>query len=259
MAVPVDPTDSANKNLEMIQAQIREWNEIITKNESLTDEEFNAKVKGERKTLKAFEHLYETLDSPEMLSLENIQEEWTAGGRLFRLGEVPEDVQDAVSGIEKMLELSEMVNIPNEDDLRELVAGFHVALRDAEAMLEKAGSTARSGTKGIRGIGVELGVSCDCGQFARNSTNGDWTSIRYQAKVHAEECSTANPADDDYINNLDLVREAIVADGLAEWKSGGLTFTREGGRPSVQRDPEVGFAPHKTPDVVNANLASLGS
>jgi hypothetical protein len=82
-----------------------------------------------------------------------------------------------------------------------------------------------------RGIGAEITVDCACGAFTRSSTNGDWTSIRYQAKKHAEECKVANPHDE-FINNLDEVRHSIV-DRRENIESGGLTFEVAGGAPAA--------------------------
>jgi hypothetical protein len=135
------------------------------------------------------------------------------------------DLADKVSMVAKALDASEILPDIPADDCREVLERHALVMKAAKSSA-KPGKT--------RGIGAEITVACDCGDFVRTSSGGDWTSIRYQAKKHAEECSQANPYDE-FINDLDDVRRSIV-DRRENIRSGGLRFTVEGGHHTVQAE-----------------------
>ncbi len=162
------------------------------------------------------------------------------------LGKALEDVegwhaeQDAVDGIVAMLErslpvrseyLDERIKMAEKAlDAAALLPG--IPEDDLRALLERAEAafsvTPAAGSKPtVRGIGVPIRVECDCGDLVRESSTGDWTSIRHQAKVHASECKVANPMveDGEFANNFDLAREAIVKDRASAFRTGGLVFS----------------------------------
>lgn len=101
---------------------------------------------------------------------------------------------------------------------------LEAVLARAEAVFAAKPTSAKKPT--VRGIGVPIRVDCGCGSFTRESTGGDWTSIRYQAKKHAEECSVACPDETgEFTLHFDNARHAIVDERQSEFKAGGLTFS----------------------------------
>lgn len=127
------------------------------------------------------------------------------------------DMEERLSLAQKALDAVGLLpDIPQE--------ALEALLARAEAVFAAKPSTAKRAT--VRGIGVPIRVDCACGAFTRESSNGDWTSIRYQAKTHAEECKVANPDESgEFMLHLDNVRHAIVDERRESFKAGGLTFT----------------------------------
>jgi DNA-directed RNA polymerase subunit F len=130
-----------------------------------------------------------------------------------------DDMKERLSMAQKALDAADLLPDVPVDDLEAVLAR-------AEAVYAAKPSAATGKAQNVRGIGTPIHVECDCGDFVRESKTGDWTSIRYQAKTHADECSKANPDESgEYLNHFDHARDAIVTKRQANFRTGGLVFS----------------------------------
>jgi hypothetical protein len=139
-----------------------------------------------------------------------------------------EVVTMSLTALSKAVEAADLVpGVPVEDCKAAIARWEGIEAKLADAF--KA-TPAPASSDGTRNVGAHINVTCACGDFERNSAQGDWTSIRYQAKEHAKTCATANPGlGDQLTNDLDRVRDSLI-NRRENTVSGGLRFTIEGGK-----------------------------
>lgn len=132
-----------------------------------------------------------------------------------------DSVGEKVATLASALGAAQLIGLTDDEVARGLdIVARYQAAKDAKSAKGNAFAPGSS-----RNLGVPIEVVCSCGDFHSRSTNGDWSSIRYAAKSHAETCDRANPGlSAALVNDLDRVRESIVTK-RENTESGGLSFT----------------------------------
>lgn len=163
----------------------------------------------------AFEKEFGNLPTPYNMS-------WADDVEAIAVSASPKAVEELMAKLDKMIGAADLIGL----DTDELKRAADLKGRYAALGKVSKGPAFPPGT--ARNLGVELIVDCDCGDLHAVSTYGDWSSIRYAAKKHGQECAVANPGlGESLVNDLDRVRHSVV-EARESTRSGGLVFTVDG-------------------------------